>query len=232
MKRLRRNTDTRVQRLKRRAHEEGGVDVYAALLQERARVGEVTLAQIELAAALGREDAAVLFPDVARVQWSDLAKKRAVITSAQDLLGDVTLPARVAADWAEHVLNVFEEAHPEDDLPRRSIEAARAWAQDPTDTALAMSIAMITTRGFYAYEMLSSALPGAAGNAAIWAAKSAEDTASVMHVEDGDTACIEDAVQASEFAWSAEDSPVNDNEKQRLCLAAYVLEDPRLVAEG
>jgi len=34
-----------------------------------------------------------------------------------------------AADCAEHVLPFFEEKHPEDDRPRKAIEAGRAWAR-------------------------------------------------------------------------------------------------------
>jgi len=33
-----------------------------------------------------------------------------------------------AADCAERALPAFEEKHPEDDRPRRAVEAARAWA--------------------------------------------------------------------------------------------------------
>jgi hypothetical protein len=34
-----------------------------------------------------------------------------------------------AADCAEHVLHLFEQARPEDDRPRRAIELGRAWAR-------------------------------------------------------------------------------------------------------
>jgi hypothetical protein len=34
-----------------------------------------------------------------------------------------------AADCAEHVLPRFEEQYPEDERPRKAIEAARAWAR-------------------------------------------------------------------------------------------------------
>ena len=34
-----------------------------------------------------------------------------------------------AADCAEHVLPYFEENHPEDDRPRKALEAGRAWAR-------------------------------------------------------------------------------------------------------
>ncbi len=34
-----------------------------------------------------------------------------------------------AADCVQHVLHLFEEMQPNDERPRRAIEAARAWAQ-------------------------------------------------------------------------------------------------------
>ena len=42
---------------------------------------------------------------------------------------DHQLLARWAADCAEHVLHLFEEARPDDDRPRRAIELGRAWAR-------------------------------------------------------------------------------------------------------
>jgi hypothetical protein len=43
--------------------------------------------------------------------------------------GDHRLLAVWAADCAEHVLQHFERARPNDDRPRRAIELARAWAR-------------------------------------------------------------------------------------------------------
>jgi hypothetical protein len=42
---------------------------------------------------------------------------------------DHRLLALWAADCAEHVLPFFEEHYPEDDRPRKAIEAGRAWAR-------------------------------------------------------------------------------------------------------
>jgi hypothetical protein len=42
---------------------------------------------------------------------------------------DHKLLALWAADCAEHVLLYFEKMCPEDDRPRKAIEAARAWAR-------------------------------------------------------------------------------------------------------
>jgi hypothetical protein len=41
---------------------------------------------------------------------------------------DQRLQALRAADCAERVLPLFDEQYPDDDRPRRAIEAARAWA--------------------------------------------------------------------------------------------------------
>src|SRR5438046_10429089 len=42
---------------------------------------------------------------------------------------DHQLPALWAASCAEHVLDLFESAQPEDPRPRQAIEQARAWAR-------------------------------------------------------------------------------------------------------
>ena len=42
---------------------------------------------------------------------------------------DHRLLAVWAADCAQHVLHLFEQAQPSDDRPRRAIEQARAWAR-------------------------------------------------------------------------------------------------------
>jgi hypothetical protein len=44
-------------------------------------------------------------------------------------VSDHHLLARWAASCAEHVLDLFESAQPEDARPRQAIEAARAWAR-------------------------------------------------------------------------------------------------------
>ena len=76
-----------------------------------------------------------------------------------------------AADCAEHVLALFEQAQPEDDRPRRAIEAARDWARGEFPMMEARSAgghAMGAARG----------LKGAAREAAFAAGQSA----AVAHV--------------------------------------------------
>jgi hypothetical protein len=45
----------------------------------------------------------------------------------QAFKSDQRILALWAADCAEHVLPYFEEKHPDDDRPRKAIEACRAW---------------------------------------------------------------------------------------------------------
>ncbi len=54
---------------------------------------------------------------------ADLKKKIAEITTTMD---KQTLTIW-ASDCAKHVLSYFEEKHPNDDRPRKAVEAARAW---------------------------------------------------------------------------------------------------------
>jgi hypothetical protein len=88
----------------------------------------LTQEHVELAASLGHATALELFPDVGLVDWTK--EGRAQTSAAADLLGE-TLPARVAADWAERVLPILEARTPHDERPREAIEAARSWANCP-----------------------------------------------------------------------------------------------------
>lgn len=49
-----------------------------------------------------------------------------------------------AADCAEHVLIHFESPHPDDDRPRKAIEAARLWARGVTNLMPARDAAVAT----------------------------------------------------------------------------------------
>jgi hypothetical protein len=106
-----------------------------AVLRERLRAGELTRKHVELAASLGHPVAGALYPEAAALVWTAQAleaKAKAVLEASQ-LLGE-TLPARVAADWAESVLPVFESMRPGiNKVPREAIAAARAWAECPCE---------------------------------------------------------------------------------------------------
>lgn len=81
---------------------------------------------LRLAAGLGHPRARELEPDVDRVAWSDEDDRRWVLEEASQLLGP-TLPARLAADCAEHV-------QPEGDTyVQEALAATRAWIANPCD---------------------------------------------------------------------------------------------------
>jgi len=58
------------------------------------------------------------------------------------LTRDRKLLAIWAANCAEHVIQYFEKEHPQDDRPRKAIEAGRAWARDEIKTGEARAAAL------------------------------------------------------------------------------------------
>ena len=76
-----------------------------------------------------------------------------------------------AADCAQHVLHLFEEMQPNDNRPRKAIEAARAWARGET------TMSQARTAGGYAMAAARE-LSGAAR----YAAYAAGQAAVVAHV--------------------------------------------------
>ncbi len=67
----------------------------------------------------------------------DIKKEIAEITSKMDK----SVLAIWASDCAEHVLSYFEEKYPDDDRPRKAIEAARAWVKGDISVGEACSAA-------------------------------------------------------------------------------------------
>jgi hypothetical protein len=131
-----------------------------ALLRERLRAGELTLEHIEFAARLGHAAARELCPGVELVGWrmsfdrsfdenqtwiwpelgAEVAAYMAArvppssaVREATALLGDETLAACVAADWAESVLRLFKGPYTKDTSAREAIDAARRWAASPCE---------------------------------------------------------------------------------------------------
>ena len=96
-----------------------------------------------------------------------------------------------AVDCAEHVLPYFEDKYPEDDRPRKALEAGRAWALGK----LAMGAAR--TAAFAAH----AAARDATHVAARAAARSAGHAAATAHV-------AEHARHAAAYAVTAAISPV------------------------
>ena len=51
---------------------------------------------------------------------------------------DKQTSVKLACLCAEHVLSIYESKYPDDKRPRLAIEAAKAWADNPTDEKLAL----------------------------------------------------------------------------------------------
>ena len=99
-----------------------------------------------------------------------------------------------ASDCAEHVLPYFEETYPEDNRPRKAIEAARAWERGDLSMVEARKAAFA-----------SHAAARAANNAAAQAvARAAGHAAATAHVADH-------ACHAAAYAVKAAACAVTDN---------------------
>ena len=100
-----------------------------------------------------------------------------------------------AAECAEHVLGLFEEARPEDERPRAAIEAIRAWA--------AGERAMMTTRAAGGHAM--GAVRDLRG-APRFAAYAAGQAAVVAHVAEHDLGAAAYAIKAAVAAAAPEEA--------------------------
>jgi len=129
-----------------------------------------------------------------------------------------------AADCAEHVLGIFEQARPGDDRPRRAIELGRAWARG--------EVTMTQARSAGGHAMAAaSELRGAARHAA-FAAGQAAVVAHVAAHELGAAAYAIRAVQAAAPPGEGEAAGRVECRWQRARLPdpirALVLDDERL----
>jgi hypothetical protein len=201
------------------------------VLRERVRAGELTPAQIELAARLGHVDARALLPEAEDFPWSDRELVRSAIRDSAALLGTDTLPARVAADWAERVLPDFEAAFTHDARPREAIVAARAWAACP---CLQHELAALdAANAAYAAASETSYAPGwcAGARASAHAAACATTESSNAQVAtDAASAATASAVRAAERAADyvlGTDAPARKRMQvwQGLRLASYLLRE-------
>ena len=93
----------------------------------------------------------------------------------------------IAADFAEHVLPLFEADYPDDDRPRKAIEAARAYARGQI-TIEQLEAAWASARA------AARAVARASAGAAAWAAARAAA---------GDAARASARAAASDAAWAA-----------------------------
>jgi hypothetical protein len=102
---------------------------------------------------------------------------------------DHHLLARWAASCAEHVLDLFESAQPEDPRPHEAIEHARAWARG--------EVKMMQARAAGGHAMgAASPLRGAARNAAY----AAGQAAAVAHVAAHELGAAAYAIKAARAA--------------------------------
>jgi hypothetical protein len=129
-----------------------------------------------------------------------------------------------AADCAEHVLHLFEQAQPGDDRPRRAIELGRAWAHG--------EITMTQARtGAFAAHAAAREVSGAAREAA-HAAGQAVAVAHVAAHELGAAAYAIRAVRAASPQDEREDAGHRECQWQRAQLPHeirdLVLDDQRL----
>ena len=114
-----------------------------------------------------------------------------------------------AADCAEHVLPLFEKYRPDDDRPRKAIEAARAFASGQitrSEMAAAGAAAGAAARdaAWAAARDAARAAAGAAAGAAAWAAaRDAARAAAWAAARDAAGAAAGDAAGAAEIKWQA-----------------------------
>jgi hypothetical protein len=137
---------------------------------------------------------------------------------------DHRLLAGWAATCAEHVLHVFEQAHPGDERPRQAIEQARAWARGD------ITMTQARTAAFAAHRAAREA-----SGAAKEAARAAGHAVAVAHMADhelGAAAYAIRAVRAAADAGDRDDAGRAECRWQRAQLPAgirdLVLDDQRL----
>ena len=99
-----------------------------------------------------------------------------------------------AADCAEHVLCLFESRCPNDDRPRRAIDAARAYARGEIDEAARAAAGAAARTAAWA---AAWAAAGAAESAAAWTAARAAARAAAGAAESA-------AARADERAWQGQ----------------------------
>lgn len=110
-----------------------------------------------------------------------------------------------AADCAEHVLRYFEDEFPNENQPRRAIEAARAWTHDEITMTEARNEAISTHAVAREIELTS----------AREAARAAGHAAATAHVDDHAKAAANYALKA--IAAASEDDAAIDTEIDWQC---------------
>ncbi|MBL4848937.1 MAG: hypothetical protein JKY65_25725 [Planctomycetes bacterium] len=184
-----------------------------------------------------------LFPDAELADWSNEEQATHDINHATDLLGE-TLPARVAADWAECALPALKEWSPDDPVwegwspsqePQEAIAATRAWADSPcvdfaTLAEAAADSAELAADAAHSFDGVRLVRPMRAVTAAnaTWCvaygnAAYAAWSAGYCTVEQSRADTVEAAWSCATWAALTADDPDAECDWQRLRLAAYVL---------
>ncbi len=137
---------------------------------------------------------------------------------------DHRLLALWAADCAQHVLPLFEQARPRDDRPRRALEQARAWARGE------ISMTEARTAAYAAHDAAREA-----SGAAREAARATGHAVAVAHMADhelGGAAYAIRAVRAAAGPDGRDEAGRREREWQRAQLPGaireLVLDDQRL----
>jgi hypothetical protein len=142
--------------------------------------------------------------------------------SLQD--SDHRLLALWAADCAQHVLYLFEEAQPNDDRPRRAIELARAWTRG--------EVTMTQARTAAGYANAAARALGGSGRHAAYAAGQAAAVAHVAAHQLGAAAYAIKAVRAAAPRGESESAGRRECQWQREqlpdAIRDLVLDDQRL----
>lgn len=124
---------------------------------------------------------------------------------AEFSLQDHKLLVLWAADCAEHVLSYFEKEYPEDDRPRKAIEAGRVWINDK----ITVGEARIAAFAAHAAARSSSNHPAAraAARAAGHAAATVHVVGHASHAADYAAAAAEAANIIGEREWQYQHLP-------------------------
>ncbi|GJM43034.1 MAG: hypothetical protein DHS20C20_33160 [Ardenticatenaceae bacterium] len=129
-----------------------------------------------------------------------------------------------AADCAEHVLHLFEDAHSQDGRPRQAIESIRAWTRG--------EIKMTQSRAAGGHAMAAARELKGAARFAAYAAGQAAVVAHVAAHELGAAAYAIKAVQAAAPVGESEAAGRSECQWQRAqlpkAIRALVLDDQRL----
>ena len=109
----------------------------------------------------------------------------------------------IAADFAEHVLPLFEAEYPDDDRPRKAIDAARAYARgEITEEQLSAAWDAARAAAWAAAGAAAWDAAGDAAGAAAWAAaRAAAGAAARDAARAAAGAAAGDAARAAERVW-------------------------------